>query len=212
MRVQELGRRRGPAPEARRLYAELDRDDGALVSAPDTRLERRRRFAGTARGRERRDMTYVVTDNCIKCKYMDCVEVCPVDCFYEGENMLVIHPDECIDCGVCEPECPAEAIKPDTEPGLEQWLKLNAEYGQELAEHHRKEGAAGGRQGASRRGGQVREVLLAESRRGRLSSPVTRSIGLNRRRPSEAEQICGRVCARSTAFQLFSARLQSKYF
>ncbi len=70
-------------------------------------------------------MTYVVVENCIKCKYMDCVEVCPVDCFYEGENMLVIHPDECIDCGVCEPECPAEAIKPDTEPGLESWLKLN---------------------------------------------------------------------------------------
>ena len=64
-------------------------------------------------------MTYVVTENCIRCKYMDCVEVCPVDCFYEGENMLVIHPDECIDCGVCEPECPADAIKPDTEPGLE---------------------------------------------------------------------------------------------
>ena len=59
---------------------------------------------------------------------MDCVEVCPVDCFYEGENMLVIHPDECIDCGVCEPECPAEAIFPDTEPGLERWLTLNAEY------------------------------------------------------------------------------------
>ena len=73
-------------------------------------------------------MTYVVTENCIKCKYMDCVEVCPVDCFYEGENMLVIHPDECIDCGVCEPECPAEAIKPDTEPALEKWLALNAEY------------------------------------------------------------------------------------
>ena len=73
-------------------------------------------------------MTYVVTDNCIRCKYMDCVEVCPVDCFYEGENMLVIHPDECIDCGVCEPECPAEAIKPDTESGLESWVKLNGEY------------------------------------------------------------------------------------
>lgn len=75
-------------------------------------------------------MTYVVTDNCIKCKYTDCVEVCPVDCFYEGENFLVIHPDECIDCGVCEPECPAEAIKPDTEPKLDQWLKINAEYAQ----------------------------------------------------------------------------------
>jgi ferredoxin len=73
-------------------------------------------------------MTYVVNESCIKCKLMDCVEVCPVDCFYEGENMLVIHPDECIDCGVCEPECPVDAIKPDTEPGLEELLKLNADY------------------------------------------------------------------------------------
>jgi ferredoxin len=77
---------------------------------------------------ERTAMTYVVNDNCIKCKYTDCVEVCPVDCFYEGENMLVIHPDECIDCGVCEPECPIDAIKPDTEPGLEKWLTVNAEF------------------------------------------------------------------------------------
>jgi ferredoxin len=73
-------------------------------------------------------MTYVVTEACIKCKFMDCVEVCPVDCFYEGENMLVIHPDECIDCGVCEPECPAEAILPDTEAGAEAWLEVNREY------------------------------------------------------------------------------------
>jgi ferredoxin len=73
-------------------------------------------------------VTYVVNENCIKCKFLDCIEVCPVDCFYEGENMLVIHPDECIDCGVCEPECPVDAIRPDTEPGLEQWLKLNTEY------------------------------------------------------------------------------------
>ncbi|MGD0193057.1 MAG: ferredoxin FdxA [Rhizomicrobium sp.] len=73
-------------------------------------------------------MTYVVVDACIKCKYMDCVEVCPVDCFYEGENMLVIDPEVCIDCGVCEPECPVEAIKADTEPGLEKWLGVNAEY------------------------------------------------------------------------------------
>src|ERR1700744_2627869 len=70
-------------------------------------------------------MTYVVVENCIKCKYMDCVEVCPVDCFYEGENMLVINPDECIDCGVCEPECPPMAIVPDTEKGMEKWLELN---------------------------------------------------------------------------------------
>ncbi|MDJ0683981.1 MAG: ferredoxin family protein [Alphaproteobacteria bacterium] len=73
-------------------------------------------------------MTYVVTEACIKCKYQDCIEVCPVDCFYEGENMLVIHPDECIDCGVCEPECPAEAILPDTEAEAEKWLELNREY------------------------------------------------------------------------------------
>ncbi|AWK87816.1 ferredoxin FdxA [Azospirillum thermophilum] len=73
-------------------------------------------------------MPYVVTDDCIKCKYTDCVEVCPVDCFYEGENMLVIHPDECIDCGVCEPECPAEAIVPDTDDRAAKWLELNREY------------------------------------------------------------------------------------
>jgi ferredoxin len=75
-------------------------------------------------------LTYIVNENCIKCKYMDCVEVCPVDCFYEGENMLVIHPDECIDCGVCEPECPVDAIKPDTEPGFEKWLDINTKYAQ----------------------------------------------------------------------------------
>ncbi|MGH7067867.1 MAG: ferredoxin FdxA [Acetobacteraceae bacterium] len=73
-------------------------------------------------------MTYVVTENCIRCKFMDCVEVCPVDCFYAGENMLVIHPDECIDCGVCEPECPAEAIVPDTDARAPAWLELNRTY------------------------------------------------------------------------------------
>jgi ferredoxin len=69
---------------------------------------------------------------------MDCVEVCPVDCFYEGENMLVINPDECIDCGVCEPECPPNAILPDTEKGLEQWLELNRTYGSEWPNITRK--------------------------------------------------------------------------
>ncbi|MDA9231394.1 ferredoxin family protein [Rickettsiales bacterium] len=72
-------------------------------------------------------MTYIVDDNCIKCKYTDCVEVCPVDCFYEGENMLVIHPDECIDCGVCVPECPAEAIKPESEDAV-KWVEINRKY------------------------------------------------------------------------------------
>ena len=73
-------------------------------------------------------MTYIVKDECIKCKLTDCVEVCPVDCFYEGENFLVIHPDECIDCGVCEPECPAEAISDDTCDDAQKWLDINKEY------------------------------------------------------------------------------------
>lgn len=74
-------------------------------------------------------MTYIVNDKCIKCKYTDCVEVCPVDCFYEGENMLVINPDECIDCGVCVPECPAEAIEAESEDNVE-FLELNRKYSQ----------------------------------------------------------------------------------
>jgi ferredoxin len=74
------------------------------------------------------EVTYVVTENCINCKYMDCVEVCPVDCFYVGDNMLVIHPDECIDCGVCEPECPAEAILPDSDDKASSWVELNRTY------------------------------------------------------------------------------------
>ena len=83
-------------------------------------------------------MTYVVTEDCIKCKYQDCIEVCPVDCFYEGENMLVIHPDECIDCGVCEPECPADAILPDTESEADKWLELNREYSEKWPNITRK--------------------------------------------------------------------------
>lgn len=75
-------------------------------------------------------MTYVVLENCIKCKHTDCVEVCPVDCFYEGENMLVIDPDECIDCGVCEPECPIDAIKSEDDINGEQkqMLEVNKKY------------------------------------------------------------------------------------
>src|ERR1700694_1179750 len=73
-------------------------------------------------------MTFVVTENCIRCKYMDCVEVCPVDCFYAGENMLVINPGECIDCGVCEPECPAKAIVPDSDDGASAWAETKATY------------------------------------------------------------------------------------
>ena len=75
-------------------------------------------------------MTYVVTDNCVRCKYTDCVSVCPVDCFYEGENMLVIDPDECIDCGVCVPECPAEAIFPEDD-SMANWVEINRKYSKE---------------------------------------------------------------------------------
>ena len=83
-------------------------------------------------------MTYVVTENCIKCKFTDCVEVCPVDAFYEGENFLVINPDECIDCGVCEPECPAEAIFPDSEPKAAAWIETNRKYSSEWPNITRK--------------------------------------------------------------------------
>ncbi len=74
-------------------------------------------------------MTYVVTENCIKCKYTDCVEVCPVDCFHEGPNFLVINPEECIDCTLCVPECPAEAIFAEDDVPEDQvhFLELNAE-------------------------------------------------------------------------------------
>jgi ferredoxin len=73
-------------------------------------------------------MTYLVTENCIKCKFTDCVVVCPVDCFYEGPNFLSINPDECIDCGVCVPECPANAIVADNDLPEESkifWLDVN---------------------------------------------------------------------------------------
>ncbi|USO01344.1 MAG: ferredoxin family protein [Alphaproteobacteria bacterium] len=83
-------------------------------------------------------MTYVVTDGCVNCKYTDCVEVCPVDCFYEGENFLAINPAECIDCGVCVPFCPVDAIKPDTEPGMEKWVAVNQKYATQWPNIRRK--------------------------------------------------------------------------
>jgi ferredoxin len=77
-------------------------------------------------------MTFVVVEDCIMCKHTDCVEVCPVDCFHEGPNFLVIDPDECIDCTLCEPECPIEAIlsEDDLPPDQEHFLELNAELSQ----------------------------------------------------------------------------------
>lgn len=72
-------------------------------------------------------MTYIVTENCIKCKYTDCVEVCPVDCFHEGPNFLVIDPEECIDCTLCVPECPIDAIysEDDLPDDMHHFLELN---------------------------------------------------------------------------------------
>ena len=77
-------------------------------------------------------MTFVVLENCIKCKYMDCVDVCPVDCFHEGPNFLVIDPDECIDCTLCVPECPVDAIvdEDDMPEDQQQFLALNEELSQ----------------------------------------------------------------------------------
>ncbi len=77
-------------------------------------------------------MAYVVLENCIQCKYTDCVEVCPVDCFHEGPNFLVIDPDECIDCTLCEPECPAEAVvsEDDVPDEQQEIIALNAELAQ----------------------------------------------------------------------------------
>jgi len=78
-------------------------------------------------------MTFVVGENCIRCKHTDCVEVCPVDCFYEGPNMLVINPDECIDCALCEPECPVDAIYAEDELPEDQadFLEINAELSEQ---------------------------------------------------------------------------------
>jgi len=79
-------------------------------------------------------MTFVVTDNCVKCRFTDCVTVCPVDCFHGDDEMLYIDPDECIDCGACEPECPVEAIyeESDLPADQEKWIAINAEKSPDL--------------------------------------------------------------------------------
>ena len=108
---------------------------GACLVGQDT-VSKRRESRRTIRApidspdhKESEAMTFVVIDKCIKCKYTDCVEVCPVDCFHEGPNMLVIDPEECIDCTLCEPECPVEAIlsEDDLTDDQQEWLSLNDE-------------------------------------------------------------------------------------
>ena len=105
-------------------------------------------------------MTYVVTESCIKCKYTDCVDVCPVDCFREGPNMLVIDPDECIDCTLCVAECPVEAIFAEDDVPVDQreFTALERRAGQGLAGHHGEEGGPRGR----RRVGQGRGKAQAD--------------------------------------------------
>ncbi len=100
-------------------------------------------------------MTFVVTENCIKCKYTDCVEVCPVDCFHEGPNFLVIDPDECIDCTLCEPECPAEAIFSEEElpDGQQHFKRAERRADQAVAGDHREEADADRCQGMGRQAG-----------------------------------------------------------
>ena len=106
-------------------------------------------------------MTYVVGENCINCKHTDCVEVCPVDCFYEGPNFLVIHPDECIDCALCEPECPVDAIFPDdTLPSdQEQFLKINTLLSEHWPNITRKKEAM---DGAEKADGQPNKLALLD--------------------------------------------------
>ena len=88
-------------------------------------------------------MTFLVTENCIKCKHTDCVDVCPVDCFYEGPNFLVINPDECIDCAVCVPECPVDAIVSDSNVDINVvfWNDLNARLSKQWPNITRKKAA-----------------------------------------------------------------------
>ena len=88
-------------------------------------------------------MAFVVADNCVLCKHTDCVEVCPVDCFYEGENFLVINPDECIDCGLCEPECPVNAIFEENElpDDQKQYIQINADLSRNWPNINKKKDA-----------------------------------------------------------------------
>jgi NAD-dependent dihydropyrimidine dehydrogenase PreA subunit len=111
-------------------------------------------------------MTYVVAEPCIKCKYTGLRGRVPVDCFYEGENFLVIHPDECIDCGACVPECPTEAIfsEDDLPDKWAEYKELN-QAGRVVAQHRQEEGSHARRRAVEERRGQARALLRAALRR-----------------------------------------------
>ena len=156
-------------------------------------------------------MTYIVTDACVRCKYMDCVEVCPVDCFYEGENFLVIHPDECIDCGVCEPECPVDAIKPDTQDEPDgKWLKVNTELREGLAEHYRQGHAAGGRRRLQGREGQVREILQPGARNAATDACRRSAASKSPKSVVYMSQQSGRACTRPAVGSFQSRQVCSR--
>src|SRR3546814_3038551 len=110
-----------------------------MASSRRANVTARKRATGNPRPTRHAEsvMTFVVTNNCIKCKYTDCVEVCPVDCFHEGPNFLVIDPAECIDCTLCEPECPAHAIyaEDDVPEDQKHFLAINAELSERSEEH-----------------------------------------------------------------------------
>ena len=139
-------------------------------------------------------MAYVVAEPCIKCKYTDCVEVCPVDCFYEGPNFLVIHPDECIDCGACEPACPTKAIFPEESLPAKwtEYTQLNADLCQDLAEHHREEGRAAGRGRSGRTWRTKRQYP-----RGRVASDERRRRPAGRSREDVGGDLSGAIAPRA---------------
>ena len=131
-------------------------------------------------------MTFVVGEDCIKCKHTDCVEVCPVDCFYEGPNFLVIHPDECIDCALCEPECPIDAIFSEDELPADQenFLALNAELA-EIWPNITEKGESPADAAELRR-----MVATAVAARLATTAAVGRNRTHNRRHASSSASIC----------------------
>ena len=128
-------------------------------------------------------MTYVVTESCIRCKYTDCVDVCPVDCFREGPNFLVIDPDECIDCTLCVAECPVEAIyaEDDVPDDQQQFKALNAELAKALEADHRAQAGAARRRRVEDRQGQAAAARALSHSSARIVMLFDRRCGAPRK-------------------------------